>query len=230
MDPVGESHVTRIAVFYDGNYFGKVSDYYRYQNQRQRRLSFEGIHSFIRSAVAAEEHTQERNCQIVETHWFRGRFLTPSMLEKYTDDQERLRRLIGERSFQDIVVSTGIVQHEFPIATDEGSGRSVEKGIDVWLSLEAYDLAVHKHLDVLVLVACDGDYVPLVRKLNGLGTRVMLLSWEFQYETTFGGVNRTHVTKTSQSLMSEVTYVLPMHEIIANPSPEQVDRVNNLFV
>ncbi|MHB9145580.1 MAG: NYN domain-containing protein [Symbiobacteriia bacterium] len=227
---MGDSRVTRIAVFYDGNYFGKVSDYYRYQNPRQRRLSFDGIHSFIRSEVAAEEQTLERNCQIVETHWFRGRFLTPSMMDKYTDDQERLRRLIGERSFQDIVVSTGIVQHEYPIATDESSGRSVEKGIDVWLSLEAYDLAVHKHLDVLALVACDGDYVPLVRKLNGIGTRVMLLSWDFSYETTFNGVSRTHVTKTSQSLISEASHVLPMHDIIAGPRPEQVDRVNNLFV
>lgn len=230
MDFVADSHVVRIAVFYDGNYFGKVSDYYRYQHNRQRRLSFDGIHSFIRSEVAAQEHVEERTCQIVETHWFRGRFLTPSMLDKYPDDQERLRRLIGERSFQDIVVSTGIVQHEYPIATDEGSGRPVEKGIDVWLSLEAYDLAVHKKLDVLALVACDGDYVPLVRKLNGIGTRVMLMSWDFSYETTYGGINRTHVTKTSQNLINECSFVMPMHDTIDNPRPEQQDRVNNLFV
>lgn len=219
--------LTRIAIFYDGNYFGKVSDYYRYQHTRQRRLSFDGIHNFIRAEAAAQEGVEERTCQIVESHWFRGRILTPTMQERYPDDTERLRRMTGERSFQDIVVSTGIVQHEYPVAIEEGTGRPYEKGIDVWLSLEAYDLAVHKRFDVLALVACDGDYVPLVRKLNGIGTRVMLLGWDFSYEI---GPGRVHVTKTSQNLQTECTYVLPMHQIIDHPEPAQVERVNNLFV
>lgn len=230
MDPVQDPRVTRIAVFYDGNYLSRVSDYYRYQHPRQRRLSFDGIHAFIRAEAAVREQVEERTCQIVEAHWFRGRLLTPTLQERYPDDQDRLRRMTGERSFQDIVVSTGIVQHEYPVAIEEGTGRSYEKGIDVWLSLEAYDLAVHKRFDVLALVACDGDYVPLVRKLNGIGTRVMLLEWDFSYEVTQGGVSRSHVTKTSQNLIDECSYVLPMHQIIDQPNPDQARRVESLFV
>jgi uncharacterized LabA/DUF88 family protein len=60
---------------------------------------------------------------------------------------------------------------------DESKTPPHEKGIDVWLALEAYDLAVHKRFDVLVLFAGDQDFVPLVRKVNGLGTRVMLIAW-----------------------------------------------------
>lgn len=45
------------------------------------------------------------------------------------------------------------------------------------LSLEAYDLAVHKRYDILVLVASDGDYVPLVRKLNSIGIPVIVPQW-----------------------------------------------------
>ncbi len=41
--------------------------------------------------------------------------------------------------------------------------------------VEAFELAIYKQFNVLALIACDGDYVPLVRKLNTLGTRVMVL-------------------------------------------------------
>jgi len=54
--------LTRIAIFYDGNYFGKVSDYYRYQHTRQRRLSFDGIHNFIRAEAAS-------GCPLRPTTW-----------------------------------------------------------------------------------------------------------------------------------------------------------------
>ncbi len=71
-----------------------------------------------------------------------------------------------------------IATHFFGV--DTRSQPPKEVGIDVWLALEAYDLAVHKKFDVLALVASDSDYVPLVRKLNSIGTRVMLLAWDFR--------------------------------------------------
>jgi hypothetical protein len=60
-------------------------------------------------------------------------------------------------------------------------GPEGEKGVDVWLALEAYELAIYKRFDVSVLVVCDGAFLPLVRKLNTLGTRVMLLGWDFRW-------------------------------------------------
>ncbi|RCU33026.1 NYN domain-containing protein, partial [Acinetobacter baumannii] len=64
----------------------------------------------------------------------------------------------------------------------------MEKGIDVWLALEALEQSYYKHYDFVVLLAGDGDYLPLLRKLNAFGIRVMLLFWEFEYEDDRGGV------------------------------------------
>lgn len=48
--------LTRIADFFDGTYFAKVSDHYRYQRSHQRRLSCEGIHNFIRAEAPLRSH------------------------------------------------------------------------------------------------------------------------------------------------------------------------------
>jgi cold shock CspA family protein len=106
-------------------------------------------------------------------------------------------------------------------------GIKQEKGIDVWLALEAYEMAFYKKFDVLVLISGDGDYVPLIRKLNTLGTAVMVLSWDFEYT---GEDGKPYYTRTSQYLLEEVSYPVPMHEIINNRVRRNEAMVNNLFV
>ncbi|HWR24828.1 MAG TPA: hypothetical protein VN278_01225 [Methanosarcina sp.] len=80
---------------------------------------------------------------------------------------------------------------------------------------------------VLVLIACDGDYVPLIRKLNTLGTRVMVLSWDFEYVKDDG---QSMETRRSQDILEEVTYPVAMHEIIENRVRKTEPLINNLFV
>jgi cold shock CspA family protein len=94
----------------------------------------------------------------------------------------------------------------------------------VWLALEAYELAIYKKFDILVLVAGDGDYVPLVRKLTTLGTQVMLISWDFSYYNEDGVSTET---RTSRQLLEEVFYPVPMHEYI-NKNGSEI--IHNLFV
>jgi cold shock CspA family protein len=132
--------------------------------------------------------------------------------------------LFNERLFDEILMNEGIITHYLPLKISQG--KKQEKGIDVWLALEAYELAVYKRYDVLVLIACDGDYVPLVRKLSTLGTRVMLLSWDFQYNDEFGSLQST---RTSQDLLEEVTYPIAMHELIDNRVRQNDSIINNLF-
>ena len=81
--------------------------------------------------------------------------------------------------------------------------------------------------DVSVLVTGDADYVPLVRKLNTLGTRVMLLAWDFKYIDQSGN-ERT--TRTSQALIDEVTYPVMMADIINDRSKKSNVIINNLFL
>ena len=107
--------------------------------------------------------------------------------------------------------------------------RNTEKGVDVSLALETLELTIFKKFNIVVLIASDGDYVPLVRKLNALGTRVMVLGWDFEYVDDNGN---TRNTITSTRLMNEVSYPLQMHRII-NGEIAPRDRnfqVDSLFV
>jgi cold shock CspA family protein len=129
--------------------------------------------------------------------------------------------LLRERIFDDVLVREGVVTHYLPL------GPAGEKGVDVWLALEAYELAIHKRFDIVVLLACDGDFLPLVRKLNTVGTRVMLMAWDFKF------VDRNSEekeTRTAQVLLDEVTYPVMMHHVIEDRSRRSDPLVAGLFV
>jgi uncharacterized LabA/DUF88 family protein/cold shock CspA family protein len=213
--------LTKIGVFYDGNYFYHVSNYYNYVHERKTRISIKGLHEFVRHKVAELEGdaTSFNHCQIVDAHYFRGRLSASEVSHKG-------KQLYYERVFDDILMSEGVTTHYLPLRGNH-FGRKSEKGIDVWLALEAFEQVFYKQFDVLVLIASDGDYVPLIRKVNSRGTRVMVLSWDFEYTDDFGNQRST---RTSQDLLEEVTYPLAMHEIIDNRVSKDSYVVNNLFV
>lgn len=192
-----KNSLSRIAVFYDGNYFYHVSNYYCYGHPRRTRLSIPGIHEFIVKYIATYEGIAPKFCQIVDCHYFRGRL--PAM-----EANER-QILLNERIFDDILMREGIVTHYLPMT------KSGEKGVDVSLALEALELAILKQYNVVVLIASDGDYVPLIRKLNSLGIRVMVCGWDFEYTDDQGN---SRYTSTSSRLMSEAAYAVKMHDII----------------
>ena len=208
-----KSKLTRIGVFYDGNYFFHVSNYYQYQHSRKARISIDGLHEFIRHQVAEAEGEDVKYCQIVDAHYFRGR--------PRAQEAEARGLLLRERQFDDILMREGVITHYLPLGPDG------EKGIDVWLALETYELAIYKRFDVIVLIACDGDFLPLVRKLNALGARVMLLGWGFSY---IDQSEKQRETRTAQVLLEEVTYPVLMHQIIDDRSRKGDQRIDQLFV
>ncbi|MGF1532297.1 MAG: NYN domain-containing protein [Bernardetiaceae bacterium] len=207
----------RIGVFYDGNYLYHVNNYYRYEHERHARLSIGGLHEFIRHKLSELEKTEIGLCHIVDAHYFRGRLSA--------DDARDQHRLYQERQMDDLLMQEGVVTHYLPLKSR--NNRYEEKGIDVWLALEAYELTTYKEFNIVVLVASDGDYVPLIRKLNTKGARVMVLSWDFEYTTSSG---RNMVTRTSQALLEEVAYPIAMHEIIDNRVKRNDPLIRNLFV
>ena len=203
----------RIGIFYDGYYFYKVSNFYKYEHEKKARISISGLHEFIKHEVAQLVGFDIRQCQIIDAHYFKGRSSAREMGEK----------LQSERVFEDILMRENIVTHYLPLRYNEFSVAQ-EKGIDVWLALEAYELAIYKHFDILVLVAGDGDYVPLVRKLHTLGTQVVLISWDFSYHNESGNIVET---KTSRQLLDEVFFSVPMYQRV---DQNNNDYVKNLFV
>ena len=63
----------------------------------------------------------------------------------------------------------------------------------------------------MVLIAADGDYIPLVKKLHALGTRVMVLGWDLEHEGEQKKEPTT--TYTSFELLEEATYPVMMNEL-----------------
>lgn len=212
------NNLVRIGVFYDGNFFYHVSNYYSYAHERRARISIDGLHRFIRNKVAEAFEQDLKLCQIVDAHYFRGRLSA-------AEASSREKLIYHERVFDDILVSSGVTTHYSPLKSY--GGKYQEKGIDVWLALEAYELAFYKHFNVVVLIAGDGDYVPLIRKLNTLGTRVMVLGWDFETVNDYG---KQFSTRTSHELLEEVTYPIAMHEVINDPANANNPIIDRLFV
>jgi cold shock CspA family protein len=206
--------VLRIGIFYDGYYFYKISNYYKYEHEKKSRISISGLHEFIRSEIANLTEMDLRKCQIIDAHYFKGRSLAKDMGEKVQ----------SERVFEDILMRENIVSHYLPLRFAGEGTAGQEKGIDVWLALEAYELAIYKHFDILVLIAGDGDYVPLVRKLHTIGTQVMLICWDFSYHNEHGDIVET---KTSRQLLSEVFFPVQMYQKIEAAGS---DNLKELFV
>ncbi|PKP17738.1 MAG: cold-shock protein [Bacteroidetes bacterium HGW-Bacteroidetes-21] len=213
-----QTKLTKIGVFYDGNYFLHISNYYNYNHSKKNRISISGLHEFICSQAAKMEETKKNLCQIVDAHYFRGRLNAQEASQKGN-------LLYYDRVFDDILMSEGVITHYLPVKTYFGNKQDRE--INVWLAMEAFELAIYKRFDVIVLIASDGDYVPLVRKLNSLGTRVMILSWDFEFVNDEG---QRVVTKTSQDLIKEVSYPISMHEMIDNGLLDEDEMISKLFV
>ena len=211
--------IARIGVFYDGYYFSHVSNYYNYHHERRSRISVTGLHAFIRDEVARREGSETRYCQIVESHYFRGRLGAA--------DAQTRDILLKERQFEDVLVREGVCPHYVAMQVDSDGVPRPEKGIDVWFALEAFEVALLKKLDVVVLVASDGNYVPLVRKLNALGTRVMVLGWDFR---STNADNPPRPVRTSQSLLNEVSYPVLMSQVIDDRARRYDPLVKDLFV
>lgn len=207
------SRCLRIGVFYDGGFFHHISNYYRYSHPRRQRISVPGLHEFIRVHAAECEGVEASCAHIVESHFFRGRFSAQQTLAR--------DKLYTERLFDDVLMNENVTTHYRSI-----QGNS-ETGVDVWLSLEALDIAMRGRIDLAVLVAGDSDFVPLVMKLNSLGVRVMLLGWNFDYTDDAGSY---HQTTTSIRLMGEVTYPVAMHEIMDGTESSRDPIVRGLFV
>lgn len=213
-----DKSILRVGVFYDGNYFQKVNTYYATQHERAARLSIEGLHKFIINEVAKAENSPAHLCKIVDAHFFRGRL-------RAFEAKER-NMLYSDRFFDDVLMREGVVTHYLPVKIRDGKPM-LEKGIDVWLALEAFELTIHKRFDLLVLIAGDGDFLPLIRKVNTLGTRAMLVYWDFKYTDKLGMARET---RTSQDMIEECTYPIAMHERVESRDPATKMLVDNLFV
>jgi len=135
-------------------------------------------------------------------------------------------QLYYDRVFDDVLMYNGVQTHYLPVK--DMQGRKKEKGIDVLMALETYELCMLKRYDVVALIASDGDHVPLVRKLHALGCKTMLLGWDFEFTDEQSGELQT--TRTSTDLWNEVTYPLEMANLVDEGLKDNDEVIRELFV
>ncbi|RMX10724.1 NYN domain-containing protein [Allofranklinella schreckenbergeri] len=188
----------KIAVIYDGSFFWRISNYYRFTHERQSHLNISALHNYLRHHISAlERDGVAALCQITEAHFFRGRF----SLKAVQATRDPLKQLETDRFQDQVLMWAGVIAHYQPM--NEATNPPEEKGVDISLALETYDLAIHRHFDLVVLFTGAADFSPLVRKLQGVGCRVMVPTFDLP-----------HYAKTSQRLLEEATYTLPLSDLI----------------
>ncbi len=127
-------------------------------------------------------------------------------------------------AFFDALMYANIVTHYLPICKIRNT--AFKKGINVWFALEAFELAVLKRFSVVVLITGDGDHLPLIRKLNTIGTRVLLLWWDIDFPAS----SNESPIRTSNSIINEATCELNMFDICRSTSKKQSPLIDNIFI
>jgi uncharacterized LabA/DUF88 family protein/cold shock CspA family protein len=167
------SNIYKIGFFYDGNFVNKISDFYNFRHISKSRISLKGIQEYVLSKIVKNENVDSKICKIVESHIYKSRTTARAADEKDA--------LYGERVFDDACMYDGITTHYLPVKIQ--NNRRIEKGTDVWLALDAYEISLLKKLDMVVLVTNDIGFKPLVKKLHSIGVNVLLLSWEIDWNS-----------------------------------------------
>ena len=172
-----------ISVFYDGYYLRLIIGYYH--RVRKQYMDLSALHRFIGRKLEG---------RVMDAHIYQGRSL-PEYGGEY--------RLRQERYFDLSLAKAGIQSHVLPL-----SSSGTEKGIDVWLALDVFEHAMSKQCDVVVLIAGDADYVPLLRKLKYTDAKSAVLGW------TIPDVDGSHRIGASIVLLREADQAIAMEAVL----------------
>lgn len=189
-----------VGVFIDGGYYAKVNRALKAIESSIIRVR--SLFDWISSRLAADEGVSPSDCQITEAHYFRGRYRVKEAYDKHL--------LYNERKFEDTLIENDVIFHYKHLRETEKDGvvQVIEKGIDVWFALEAYELATFRKFDYVVLITGDADHEMLVRKLKALKIKTVLLTW-----------NLTNVDATSPLLKEEAGHHWELSQLLkGNPA------------
>lgn len=184
-----------IGVFIDGGYYAKVNRALKAIESSIIRVR--SLFDFITQRLAREEGINPSDCQITEAHYFRGRYRVKDAYDRHL--------LYNERRFEDTLIENDVIFHYKHLREVEKDGQVqvIEKGVDVWFALEAYELATFRKFDYVVLITGDADHEMLVRKLKALKIKTVLLTW-----------NLTDVDATSPLLKEEAGHHWELSHIL----------------
>lgn len=165
-----------VGVFIDGGYFAKINE--SLEEQLSLNINITSLFKFIREKVSKDRQISLNECYITEIHYFRGRYRVNEANSKHL--------LFSERKFEDSLIENDVIFHYKHLREIQKDGYTtvVEKGIDVWFALEAYELSMFREFDCVVLITGDADHEMLIKKLKSLKIHVVLLTWNLSPESS----------------------------------------------
>ncbi|MEG0499916.1 MAG: NYN domain-containing protein [Rikenellaceae bacterium] len=189
-----------IAIFYDGNYLGRVAKYYGSNNIVKYKFNMEVLHNYIRSEVASIANDMLSDIYIASAHYYRSRHSAPEAVH-------RKNQLFRDRVGDDILRSLNVESHYTPYSTHSNSGD--DAFICNWLSVELMEENFVKEFDFVVLVAGSSAYLPLLHKMNAKGIDTMVVGWDI-VTCGEGGID----IKTCEQLFDAATYTIVVNVAI----------------
>ena len=200
-----ESNQISVGIFIDGGYYAKINE--GLVRLFSKQLDIKQLFEYMRERISVKSGAKMEDIHIVEAHYFRGRF-------RAADAQEK-NLLYDERLFEDSLIENDIIFHYKHLRELEKKGgvTVIEKGIDVWFALETYELSMIRKFDYVILVTGDADHEKLAKKLNSLKTKVILLNWRLDSQSS-----------TSKLLKEEVGWHLDLG-VESSSDPKLFERI-----
>lgn len=188
-----------IGLFIDGGYYAKINE--ALEESMSLNINVSSLMSFIKGEIAKIGGCNASECHITESHYFRGRYRV------YDANNKHL--LYSERKFEDSLIENDVVFHYKHLReVQKGNNVTViEKGVDVWFALEAYELATIRKFDFVVLITGDADHEMLVKKLKAMKIHTVLLTWD---------VSDDESTSTARLLKDEACTHIEIDKIISD--------------
>lgn len=169
-----------IGLFIDGGYYAKINE--ALSDNLDLNINLRALMNLIKEQIAQLSHVESSSCHITESHYFRGRYRVNNAHDK--------RLLYSERKFEDSLIENDVIFHYKHLREihREGEVTVIEKGIDVWFALEAYELSLFRHFDYVVLITGDADHEMLIKKLKALKIETILLTWDVEETSSTSGL------------------------------------------
>lgn len=187
-----------IGLFIDGGYYAKINE--ALEEHFSLNINVAALMMFIRQQVSLLSNSACADCHITECHYFRGRYRV--------NDANNKHLLFSERKFEDSLIENDVIFHYKHLREIQKDGEIavIEKGIDVWFALEAYELSIIRKFDYVVLITGDADHEMLIKKLKTLKIHAILLTWD---------VANDKATSTAKLLRDEACTHIELNKLVA---------------
>ena len=180
--------ILRIGVFYDGSHFTYAQNHF--YGRKLGWLCFQPLHSLLESYMR-KHYPGFLDYKVVYSAWYQGLFTTAKADEK---------KLKLDRNRHHDMMHAGIETKFFPMSQSER-----EKGIDVAMAIDIFQIGMDGIMDVAVLITGDGDFVPLVRALMKKGIVVVV--------AYFGYEENGKKSFANQRLKDSCNYVIDINSL-----------------